>query len=73
VQRFIAFDEELMRRFLPAWLRRWWQWLHQQRPQWDRSVAGLMLGFCQWRAQRLAFGQRENILKQDVELDRSGF
>ena len=73
VQRFIAFDEELMRRFLPAWLRRWWQWLHRQRPQWDRSVAGLMLGFCQWRAQRLAFGQRENILKQDVELDRSGF
>lgn len=73
VQRFIAFDEDLMRRFLPSWLRSPWQWLHRKRPQWDRQITGLVLVFSQWRAQRLAFQQRESILKQDVELDRSGF
>lgn len=73
VQRFIAFDDDLMRRFLPVFLRRLWRWLHERRPQWDERVTGALLSFAQWRAERIAFRQRESILKQDVELDRSGF
>ncbi len=73
VQRFIAFDEELVRRFLPVWLRELWQWLHRRQPQWDRQLADFFLRLAQSRAEQLAFRQRQNILKQDVELDRSGF
>lgn len=73
VQRFIAFDEELIRRFLPVWLRELWQWLHGRWPRWDQGMARFVLRFAQWRAEGLAFRQRQNILKQDVELDRSGF
>lgn len=73
VQRFIAFDEEVVRRFAPAWLRRLWPWLHARARNWRPLLAALVLRQAQSRAERLAFQQRKNILKQDVELDRSGF
>jgi len=73
VQRFIAFDEEVVRRFAPGWLRRLWPWLHARGLSWQPPLAALVLRQAQGRAERLAFQQRKNILKQDVELDRSGF
>jgi preprotein translocase subunit SecA len=73
VQRFIALDDELLRRFVPAPLARAWAWLHQRRPAWAPQLAAAALRLAQWRAERQAFGQRQNILKQDIELDRSGF
>jgi preprotein translocase subunit SecA len=73
VQRFIAFDEEVVRRFAPGWLRRLWPWLHARGLNWQPLLAALVLRQAQGRAERLAFQQRKNILKQDVELDRSGF
>lgn len=73
VQRFIALDDELMRRFLPALVRRWWISLQRRRPDWAPRLAAGALWLAQWRAERLAFRQRQSILKQDIELDRSGF
>ncbi len=73
VQCFIAFDDELMRRFVPAMVRRWWAILHGRYPHWAPRLAMVALRLAQFRAERLAFRQRQNILKQDIELDRSGF
>jgi preprotein translocase subunit SecA len=73
VQRFVSFDEDLMRRFLPLWLRQTWLWLHARRPDWDQRMVLFVLKYAQWKAERLAFRQRQNILKQDVALERSGF
>lgn len=72
-QRFVAFDEDLARRFVPAAGLEAWRWLHRRCPSWDIRVTRFVLSWAQWRAERLAFGQRENILKQDLELDRGGF
>jgi preprotein translocase subunit SecA len=72
VQRFIALDDELVQRFLPVWLGRFWTLQHRRWPRADKIVALILLGLAQWRAERLAFKQRENILKQDIELDRIG-
>lgn len=73
VQRYVAFDDELMRRFLPAVVRGWWSVMQRRRPQWAARYAEVALRLAQYRAERLAFRQRQNILKQDIELDRSGF
>ena len=73
VQRFMALDEELIRRFVPHWLRDSWSWLYRKKPQWAQRGSDTMLALAQARAQRQAFRQRQNILKQDIELDRGGF
>lgn len=72
VQRFIALDDELIQRFLPAWLGRVWAAQHRRWPRLNNLMALALLRLAQWRAARLAFKQRENILKQDIELDRIG-
>lgn len=73
VQRFIALDEDLIRRFVPSWLRDGWSWLYRKKPQWAQRGSDILLALAQARAQRQAFRQRKNILKQDIELDRGGF
>ncbi|NGZ07451.1 MAG: preprotein translocase subunit SecA [Magnetococcales bacterium] len=73
VQRFVACDEELMRRFLPRWVRYLWAWQQQVVPVMDRVVTGFLLDQAQARAERLACRQRQTIVKMDIELDRSGF
>lgn len=73
VQRFIAFDDELVRRFLSNWMLKLWRKLHAQKPLWAQALTRWMLMLAQNKAEGLAVRQRQNILKQDIELDRSGF
>jgi preprotein translocase subunit SecA len=73
VQRFMALDEELIKRFVPRGLCMAWSWLYEKNPSWARRWSHKMLALAQLLAQRQAFRQRQNILKQDIELDRGGF
>ncbi len=73
MQRFVACDEDLVRRFLPGWVGGVWRWQHDLMPRLDPWLSGFLLRLAQMRAERLAFRQRQSILKMDVALDRSGF
>ena len=73
VQRFVSLDEEVIRRFVPQWLRQAWAGLHRRHPQRAQRWSEPMLQLAQALAQRQAFRQRQSILKQDIELDRDGF
>ncbi|MBF0181239.1 MAG: hypothetical protein HQM03_14545 [Magnetococcales bacterium] len=73
VQRFVACDEELARRFLPGWVVGMWIWQHQWLSWLDGWCGRLVLHVAQRRAERMAWRQRQATLKMDIELDRSGF
>ena len=73
VQRFVSLDEEVIRRFVPQWLRQAWAGLYRHRPERAQGWSEAMLMLAQALAQRQAFRQRQSILKQDIELDRDGF
>ena len=73
VQRFVSLDEEVIRRFVPQWLRQAWVGLYRHRPERAQGWSEAMLMLAQALAQRQAFRQRQSILKQDIELDRDGF
>ncbi len=72
-QRFVSFEEELISRFLPKAMIPFWRWLSLKWPDKGEFFARSFLRLAQMRAERLSFRQRANILKQDIELDRSGF
>jgi preprotein translocase subunit SecA len=73
VQRFLSLDEDVVRRFVPRWLREGWGWLYQRHPAWALRWSPQVLALAQARAQQQAFRQRRAILRQDIELDRGGF
>ena len=73
VHRFVSLDEEVIRRFVPQWLRQVWVRMHRRDPQRAQRWSEPMLRLAQALAQRQAFRQRQSILKQDIELDRDGF
>ena len=72
VQRFAAFDDELPVRFAPTWLRRLWQWQHRHLAGGSRWMTCAVLWLAQRQAERLAFNQRRAILRQDMNLDKTG-
>ncbi len=70
-QAFISLEDELLRRFVPAFV-------HARLPPAAQLSSAVMcrlaasgFGYAQWSAQRLAFNQRKSVLKMDTWLAES--
>lgn len=70
-QAFVSLEDELLRRFVPAPLKRAVQRMAAARtPGWEKAAAGLIKQ-AQYSAQRLAFHQRRGVLKTDTWLEEA--
>lgn len=72
VLRFISMDEELFRRFLPAWQGRLWRMSHGAGLA-RQSMTKHMLNVAQDRAEKLARGQRGASLIAEIETEKKMF
>ncbi|MBF0143384.1 MAG: hypothetical protein HQL59_07995 [Magnetococcales bacterium] len=73
VRSYLSLEDEVVRRFLPALLLRSWRRLQTVWPRQAARLATPLLKLAQSRAEGFSFRQRQNILEQDTQLDRSGF
>lgn len=68
--RYVALDEDVVMRFLPSLLRRFW--IASFRAQIAQPLmARFMLYFAQKRAEHLAYSQRKASLKTEIEIEKS--
>ncbi len=70
-QAFVGLEDELVRRFLPAFARRRLEAAARARPNGAHRMAGAAFRYAQWSAARLAFSQRRSVLKVDTWLAES--
>lgn len=71
-RRYVSLDEELISRFLPRPLLRLWQGQRRLVPGGSAAMAQLMVWLAQSRAARVAFRQRLQTVKADIEIDKVG-
>lgn len=72
VVRFISTDEEVVRRFLPSVLLRFWQFSLRSRFA-QPLIAFAMIRLAQWRAEGLAHHQRKTSLKSEIQVEKGMF
>lgn len=73
VQCFASLEDEVFRRFLPAFVQRFWRRLLEQQPRRAQTLAPWLLRLAQKKAESVSFKQRQSILDQDLQLDKIGF
>jgi preprotein translocase subunit SecA len=72
VIRFISTDEEVVRRFLPLLLLRFWR-LALRAAVAQPLIAFGMIKLAQWRAESLARKQRKASLKSEIQVEKGMF
>lgn len=73
VQRFACLDDEVFRRFLPAFVQRFWRRLLTTQPGRAQKLGPWFLRLAQKKAESASYRQRQSILEQDLQLDKIGF
>ena len=68
-QVFISAEDELMKRFVPAWMRKRLKLAVESGAPGARQLADKALSYAQHAAERLAFRERRNVLKMDDQLE----
>ncbi|MEX0330676.1 MAG: hypothetical protein AB3N64_04570 [Puniceicoccaceae bacterium] len=68
---FVSCEDELLHRFAPKWLVSLFTWSMQKGIPGARLVGRFVNGFVQWKAQRVAFLSRKNVMKMDTWLDEA--
>ncbi len=71
VQAFMSADDELIQRFVPAWMRPRLKAAMESGMPGGRQLAQGALTFAQGAAQRLAFRERRNVLQMDNRLEEN--
>lgn len=71
-RRFVSMDEELVIRFLPRLLLRLWRAQRQIAPRLSAAMAQVLVQIAQSRAAGVAFRQRAQTVKADIEIDKVG-
>lgn len=72
-QAFVSLEDEVLRRFVPAWLLRLLQHALDAGLPRAMDVVGIFLAIAQLGAQRLAFRRRKGVLETDTWLDEALF
>jgi len=67
----MSVDDELIRRFVPAWMRRRLKSAVAIKGPGARSLAQMAIARAQRAAQRMAFRQRRSVLKMDTWLEEA--
>ena len=70
-QAFMSVDDELIRRFVPAWMRRRLKSAVAIKGPGARPLAQMAIARAQRAAQRMAFRQRHSVLKMDTWLEEA--
>jgi preprotein translocase subunit SecA len=70
-QAFMSVDDELIRRFVPAWMRRRLKSAVAIKGPGARFLAQMAIARAQRAAQRMAFRQRRSVLKMDTWLEEA--
>jgi preprotein translocase subunit SecA len=70
-QAFMSVDDELIQRFVPAWMQRQLEPAIVKGRPGARQLAQKSLSYAQHAAQRLAFRQRKNVLQMDTWLEEA--
>lgn len=73
VRYFVSAQDELFMRMLPKGVLQLWRRSLSGQPALQPMVAHAMILWAQGMAQRMAFRQRQMILKQDIEIEKDGF
>jgi preprotein translocase subunit SecA len=71
VQAYVSGEDELLKRFVPRWLRLQLVSTLRKNPRQGERLAGIVFGYAQWSAQRMAFRQRRNVLGTDTWIEDS--
>ncbi len=68
---YVSCEDDLLNRFAPKWLIRLFTWSMKHRLPGARLVGRIVSWFVQWKAQRVAFLSRKNVMKMDSWLDEA--
>jgi len=68
-QVFISVEDELIERFVPAWMRKRLKLAVESGAPGARQLADKALSYAQHAAERLAFRERKNVLRMDDQLE----
>jgi preprotein translocase subunit SecA len=73
VRYFVSMEDDLFKRFLSKGTLRFWRRTGSLPQALQPLVARAMIWWAQGAAERMAFRQRQSILKQDTEIEKDGF